>query len=81
MLKKTGKLVGANFVVTGTLTTMSRDQAADQIRTLGGTFQTAIARDTTYLVVGQNVGASKLDKAKKYGTVVIDESKLQEILS
>ncbi len=80
-VKKTGKLVGANFVVTGTLTTMSRDQAADQIRTLGGTFQTAIARDTTYLVVGQNVGASKLDKAKKYGTVVIDESKLQEILS
>ena len=80
-VKKTGKLVGVNFVVTGTLTTMSRDQAADQIRTLGGTFQTAIARDTTYLVVGQNVGASKLDKAKKYGTVVIDESKLQEILS
>ncbi len=80
-VKKTGKLVGVNFVVTGTLITMSRDQAADQIRSLGGTFQTAIARDTTYLVVGQSVGASKLDKAKKYGTVVIDEARLQEILS
>ncbi len=79
-VKKTGKLVGVNFVVTGTLTTMSRDQAADQIRTLGGTFQTAIARDTTYLVVGQNVGASKLEKAQKYGTKIINESDLAEII-
>ncbi len=79
-VKKTGKLVGVNFVVTGTLTTMSRDQAADQIRSLGGTFQTAIARDTTYLVVGQNVGASKLEKAQKYGTKIINEADLAEII-
>ncbi len=79
-IKKTGRLVGVNFVITGTLITMSRDQAADQIRALGGTFQTAIARDTTYLVVGQNVGAGKLEKAKSYGTTMIDESKLQELI-
>jgi DNA ligase (NAD+) len=71
--KADGKLVGQNFVVTGTLETMGRDVAADKIREHGGTFQTSVAKDTTYLVVGANVGASKLEKAKKYGTKVIDE--------
>ncbi|MEI7689421.1 MAG: NAD-dependent DNA ligase LigA [Candidatus Saccharibacteria bacterium] len=78
--KKTGKLVGKNFVVTGTLESMSRDIVADKVRELGGGFQTAIARDTTYLVVGKNVGASKLAKAKKYGTQVIAEDDLTKIL-
>jgi NAD-dependent DNA ligase len=59
---------------------MSRDEAADQIRALGGTFQTSIARDTTYLAVGKNVGASKLKKAEQYGTKVIDEHGLIEII-
>jgi DNA ligase (NAD+) len=78
--KKTGKLVGQNFVVTGTLDTMSRDEAADRIRTLGGTFQTAVAKDTTYLVTGGKVGASKLKKAKEYGTKVISEQELTKLL-
>lgn len=78
--KKSGKLVGQNFVITGTLKNMSRDEAADRIRELGGTFQTAIARDTTYLVVGEKVGASKLKKAKDYGIEVIDENKLIKML-
>lgn len=78
---RSGKLVGQAFVVTGTLETMSRDQAADRIRNLGGIFQTAVAKDTTYLVTGGKVGGSKLKKAKEYGTKVISEAKLQEILS
>lgn len=78
--KKTGKLAGMNFVVTGTLETMSRDEAADRIRALGGVFQTSVAKDTTYLVAGGKVGASKLAKAQKYGTKVIDEAALKEIL-
>ena len=78
--KKTGKLVGQNFVITGTLETMSRDEAADKIRELGGTFQTAIAKDTTYLVAGKNVGVSKLKKAQEYGTKVIDEKGLGELI-
>ncbi|MDB5165804.1 MAG: ligA [Candidatus Saccharibacteria bacterium] len=78
--KKTGKLVGQNFVVTGTLETMSRDEAADRIRALGGTFQTAVAKDSTYLVAGGKVGASKLKKAESYGTKVINEQELIEIL-
>ena len=78
--EKSGKLVGSNFVITGSLTSMSRDQAAERIRALGGTFQSAVAKDTTYLVAGGKVGASKLAKAEKYGTQVIDETKLIELL-
>ena len=79
-VQKTGKLVGKNFVVTGTLESMSRDQVADKVRELGGGFQTAIARDTTYLVVGKNVGSSKLAKAKKYGIKIINENNLVLLL-
>ncbi len=78
--KQSGRLVGQNFVITGTLESMSRDQAADKIRELGGTFQTTVAKDTTYLVAGGKVGASKLAKAHAYGTKVIDEAQLKELL-
>jgi len=78
--KKTGKLAGVNFVITGSLASLSRDEAADQIRALGGTFQTAVAKDTHYLVAGGKVGASKLKKAEAYGTKVIDEAQLLEHL-
>ncbi len=77
---KTGHLVGQSFVITGTLQSMSRDQAADQIRALGGTFQTSVGKDTTYLVAGGKVGASKLAKAEKYGTKVINEQELLDLL-
>lgn len=75
-----GKLSGQNFVVTGTLQTMSREAAAEQIRALGGTFQSSVGKDTDYLVVGANVGASKLAKASKFGTKQIDEQALVKIL-
>ena len=75
-----GKLAGINIVVTGSLETMSRDEAADKIRLLGGTFQTAVAKDTTYLVSGGKVGASKLKKAQEYGTKIIDEQELNSLL-
>ena len=65
---------------TGTLTGMSRDVAADRIRALGGTFQSSVGKDTTYLVVGGKVGASKLKKAQSYGTQIIDEAQLIKLL-
>lgn len=74
--KKSGKLNGKSFVITGTLDSMSRDEAADKIRSLGGTFQTSIAKDTTYLVTGGKLGSSKLKKASEYGTKIISESEL-----
>jgi DNA ligase (NAD+) len=78
--KVSGKLTGKNFVVTGTLESMGRDIAADRIRALGGAFQTTVAKDTTYLVAGGGIGASKLEKAKKYAITVIDEKTFLEML-
>lgn len=78
---KTGKLLGQNFVITGTLESMGRDMAAEKIRSLGGNFQTAVARDTTYLVAGGKVGASKLKKAEKYGTKIINETEFLELIN
>lgn len=75
-----GKLSGQNFVVTGTLEHMSRDQAAERIRALGGTFQSSVGKDTDYLVVGANVGASKLAKAAKLGTKQINETEFLKIV-
>jgi DNA ligase (NAD+) len=75
-----GKLSGQNFVVTGTLDTMSRDEASEKIRALGGTFQSSIGKDTDYLVVGANVGASKLTKAAKLGTKQIDENEFLKLI-
>ena len=75
-----GPLSGQSFVVTGSLETMGREQAADKIRALGGTFQSSVGKETTYLVVGGNVGASKLVKANKLGTNQISEADLLKIL-
>jgi DNA ligase (NAD+) len=75
-----GPLHGKSFVVTGTLEGLGRDEAAEKIRALGGTFQTSVGKDTSYLVVGANVGASKLKKAEKLGTKQIDEAALLKLL-
>lgn len=76
----TGKLTGMSFVITGTLETMGRDLAAEKIRQFGGVFQSAVAKGTTYLVMGKNAGASKAEKATKLGTKVISENELLEML-
>jgi len=78
--EKTGSLNGKNFVITGTLKSMSRDLAAEKIREQGGTFQSAVAKDTTYLVAGGKVGGSKLANARKYGVDIIDEAKLLDMI-
>lgn len=76
-----GKLAGQKFVITGSLESMSRDQAAEKIRALGGTFQSSVGKDTDYLVVGANVGASKLEKAAKLGTKQITEQDLKGLVN
>ena len=78
--QKSDRLAGQSFVITGTLQSMGRDAAAERIRKLGGTFQTAVAKDTTYLVAGGKVGASKLKKAEQYGTKIIDEQEFLVII-
>ena len=76
-----GKLFGKSFVVTGTLDSMGRDEAAEQIRALGGEFHSSVVKSTTYLVAGHNTGQSKLNKANQYGTKVIDEAEFLKILN
>lgn len=77
---KNGPLAGKSFVVTGTLESMGRDAIAERIRQLGGTFQTSVGKDTTYLVAGGKVGGSKLKKAQSFGTNIIDEAALLAML-
>ena len=79
--QKSDQLAGQSFVITGTLQSMGRDAAADKIRELGGIFQTAVAKDTTYLVAGGKVGASKLKKAEQYGTKIINEQEFLAIIA
>lgn len=78
--QKTGALNGKHFVVTGSLESMSRDEAAESIRAIGGVFQSSVSKDTDYLVAGGKVGASKLAKATQYGVMVIDEAAFLTLL-
>jgi len=75
-----GRLSGKSFAITGTLESMGRDLAAEKIRQLGGTFQSAVSKGTTYLVMGTNAGASKAGKARELGTTVISEAELLDLL-
>lgn len=77
----TGPLHGMGFVITGTLSQMDRDAAGDRIRELGGTFQSSVGKTTTYLVVGENPGESKVAKAEKLGTKQIDEAELMKLIA
>lgn len=76
-----GKLSGKNFVITGGLDSMPREEAAEKIRNLGGTFQSSVGKETDYLVVGNNVGASKLKKAEKLGIKQISEQDMLKMLT
>lgn len=76
-----GPLSGQYFAITGGLESLSRQDAADKIRALGGNFQSSVGKETTYLVVGKNVGASKLAKANKLGTKQISETDLLKMLT
>lgn len=78
--EKTGHLVDLNFVITGTLKSMSREIASEKVKLAGGNFQASITKETDYLVVGDNVGLNKLAKANSYGTKVINEEQFRELL-
>lgn len=75
-----GKLDGTRFAITGTLKSMSREEAADRIRAAGGEFQTSVGQTTTYLVADGKIGSSKRVAAEEYGTKIIDETSFLELL-
>lgn len=75
-----GSLSGKRFVVTGSLDSMSRNEAAEKIRNRGGVFQSSVSKETDYLVAGKNVGASKLEKARAHSVEIIDEAHFLALL-
>jgi DNA ligase (NAD+) len=75
-----GKLEGVKFVITGTLTHLSREEAAETIRAKGGRFQNSVTRDTDYLVVGENPGDNKLAQAETFGAKTISEAEFFKLL-
>ena len=66
------------MVVTGTLPTLSRQQAENLIREHGGTASSSVSRKTNYVVAGENAG-SKLTKAQTLGIPVIGEEELKRM--
>ncbi len=78
--KKTGSYEGKTFVLTGTLSGMTRRQAKAMITAAGGKVSGSVSRNTDFVVAGESPG-SKLARAKELGVAVIDEAGLIELLS
>lgn len=74
------KLKGLTFVLTGTLATLTREQAKERIRTLGGEVTESVSKNTDYVVVGESSG-SKFQKAKELGIQILKEQELLKMLS
>ncbi|MFH1392589.1 MAG: NAD-dependent DNA ligase LigA [bacterium] len=73
-------LSGLSFVLTGELESLTRDQARDKIRNLGGNIKNSISKNTNYLVLGKNPG-SKYNKARALGIKILDEQDFIKITS
>jgi DNA ligase (NAD+) len=78
--EKGTKLAGKTFVLTGTLTRRTRDEAKKMIEDAGGRVSGSVSKKTDYVVAGAEAG-SKLDKARELGVAVIDEDEMEELLS
>jgi len=68
---------GKTFVLTGSLSSFSRDEASDKIIGYGGTVTSNVSKNTNYLLAGEKTG-TKLDKANKLGVKIIDENEFQK---
>jgi DNA ligase (NAD+) len=76
---QTGLLAGKTFVLTGTLPTLSRDEASALIREAGGNVTGSVSKNTDFLLAGEEAG-SKLDKAKELGVKILTEKELLQML-
>ena len=72
-------LQGKTFVITGTLSNMTRDEAKAELQALGGKVSGSVSKKTDYIVVGEDPG-SKADKAEKLGVEILNETALQKLL-
>lgn len=78
--KKVGRFNGFNFVLTGTLSTMSREIAKEKILALGGKVVGSVSKNTSYVVAGSDAG-SKLKSAQKLGVRVLNEKEFLNMLN
>lgn len=72
-------LMGKTFVLTGTLSDMSRDEAKDALEKLGAKVAGSVSAKTSYVVVGEDAG-SKLEKAKKLGVLLLEDKEFHQFL-
>lgn len=72
-------LEGQTFVLTGTLSTMTREDAKEKVEKLGGKVSGSVSKKTTYVIVGDEAG-SKLDKAKELDVAIMDENEFLNFL-
>ena len=78
--KVSGRLSGKTFVLTGTLESMSRDEAKEKIRNLGGSISESVSKETDYLVAGENAG-SKYKKAQELGVPILSEDEFVSMIN
>jgi len=74
-----GRLAGRGFVITGTLASMSREEAAAALEALGARVTGSVSKKTSYVVVGADAG-SKLEKAKQLGVETLDEEAFRALI-
>jgi DNA ligase (NAD+) len=77
--RREGPLAGKTFVITGTLSSMTRGEAEERIKALGGSAGSTVSKKTDYLVVGADPG-SKLEKARRLKVPVLDEAAFLELV-
>lgn len=77
--KKKEGVMGKTFVLTGTLSTMSRDEAKELIKSLGGSVASSVSSKTDYVVAGSDPG-SKYDDAKKIGVKILNEDEFIKLI-
>ena len=75
-----GKLAGQSFVLTGTLASLTRDEAKDKIRQLGGEMSESVSKKTSFVIVGEAPG-SKKEKAEKLGVKILNEEEFIGMLN
>ena len=77
---KSNKLEHKKFVFTGELTSLTRDEAGERVKSLGGEVVSSVSKNTDYVVAGESPG-SKFDKAKSLGVTILNEKDFKELIN